>query len=198
MSKRPPSESTHVLFCPFCREAFEGAALCPDHDIELIAFDKLPQAPRPLPAPDETLEVTEFRFGRGLVALGALMTLAGFVGPFAVLEGVETTVWTSSALASSALPSLWTVPIVAGVAIWLLVLRRTLERMRGARLVLPFFALFIPIVVAIDYIKLEKWAEKQGSTLYPIVVTPSWGAILQVVGACVVMIAGFRLGAVRE
>ena len=30
-----------VLFCPFCEESFEGLTQCPEHELELVAFDKL-------------------------------------------------------------------------------------------------------------------------------------------------------------
>ena len=33
-----------ILFCPFCRESFEGEAVCPEHDLELVPIDRLPRS----------------------------------------------------------------------------------------------------------------------------------------------------------
>src|SRR3954447_13256416 len=67
-----------VLFCPFCRESFEGRSKCPEHDLALVGFDKLgpdPFEPENMPeVVDETpLATIDPAFGRGYVAAGALL-----------------------------------------------------------------------------------------------------------------------------
>ena len=56
---RPPSSSTAVLFCPFCRESFEGETHCPEHELALVPFDRLEGATNSSTQPrdDERLDV---------------------------------------------------------------------------------------------------------------------------------------------
>lgn len=137
-----------VLFCPFCRESFEDRARCPEHDLPLVAFDRL--GPDPLEAehdPDVVdttpLEPLDPRFGRLWVALGAVLNALtlGFefvrgVGPSAGLSVRE--------LAITA-PSLWTVPLVSFVLLFVLRRRRTPRALRGLRVLVPMLAFVSPL-----------------------------------------------------
>ncbi|MBW2210554.1 MAG: hypothetical protein JRG67_05830 [Deltaproteobacteria bacterium] len=68
-----PSKSSKILFCPFCRDGFEGRTECPEHELTLVPIDKLPRKA------EATLQsVTLFvdpRLGRGAVLFGAALPL---------------------------------------------------------------------------------------------------------------------------
>ena len=40
-------EARPLLFCPFCRECFEGEAQCPEHELALVRFEDLPREEDP-------------------------------------------------------------------------------------------------------------------------------------------------------
>src|SRR5436190_1914040 len=78
--------SDAVLFCPFCRESFEGQAHCPTHDLALVPFREL--GPELDPARDqERLPLATPAFGRGLVLAGALLSLLALFLPLARFSG---------------------------------------------------------------------------------------------------------------
>src|SRR5690606_34261628 len=76
-----------VLFCPFCRESFEGLRVCPEHDLPLVSFAELgpdPLDPENMP---EIIDATELatvdpRFGRGYVAAAAVLIGLAFLLEF--------------------------------------------------------------------------------------------------------------------
>ena len=129
----PPSEDSserpRILFCPFCRDGFEGRAECPEHEITLVAIDRLPRtAERAL---DRVAFFGDPRLGRGAVLLGAMLVILGFVAPFV----------SARALAASALVvaidgagNLWLTPGSAILVLWILWRRRSRSTMRAARL----------------------------------------------------------------
>src|SRR5688572_14086790 len=109
-----------ILFCPFCRDSFEGERTCPEHDIALVPLERLPPAEHGVadedddgegapaaPAGDDApLALFEPGYGRGLVALGALLNALSlslvFVRGKAGSDGLA-----AYELAITA-PSLWT------------------------------------------------------------------------------------------
>jgi hypothetical protein len=123
-----PSERPGILFCPFCRDGFEGRVECPEHDLTLVAIDKLPRTAA------HTLESVMFfgdpRLGRGAVLLGAALVLLGFLVPF-----VSTEVFVASALevAIDGAGNLWLTPGAAVALLWILWRRRSRQTMRAAR-----------------------------------------------------------------
>jgi len=82
-----PSKSSKILFCPFCRDGFEGRTECPEHELTLVPIDKLPRKA------EATLQsVTLFvdpRLGRGAVLFGAALVLVGFMAPLVSGAGVS-------------------------------------------------------------------------------------------------------------
>ena len=125
---KDPSDRSGILFCPFCQDGFEGRAECPEHELTLVAIDKLPRkAGRALES------VTFFgdpRLGRGAVLLGAALVLLGFVVPF-----VSTRHLVASALevAIDGAGNLWLTPGAAVALLWILWRRRSRHAMRAAR-----------------------------------------------------------------
>src|SRR5688500_7833988 len=137
-SRERPGKSPagEVLFCPFCRDSFEGRETCPDHDIPLVSFEALPQrtGSRAIPRDDEVLAPYDPRFGRGIVAAGAVLTFAGFFAPLVSRRGDLDVTYSAFAIASTIAPNLWTVVFAGAMVIAALARRRTLASMRGARL----------------------------------------------------------------
>ena len=127
-----------LLFCPFCRECYEGETTCPVHELDLVDFIDLPKQAheRQLPGWEEDLLPWDPRFGRAWLALGTLVVLVGWFLPFAsaTVDDQETT-WSALELALGPARSLWTVPFTAALFAVLLLRRRTPLQMLGARLV---------------------------------------------------------------
>ncbi|MEM7139230.1 MAG: hypothetical protein AAF500_21845 [Myxococcota bacterium] len=69
-----------ILFCPYCRESFEGIDECPEHRLWLVEIDQLP--PEDGRAPSGVSFFVDPRFGRGPVLAGAALVLFGFALPF--------------------------------------------------------------------------------------------------------------------
>ena len=76
----PIESDGRILFCPFCRECYEGERVCPVHELDLVEFQDLPRQAHEtdLPAWDEPVLPWDIRFGRGALALGALLLLVAF------------------------------------------------------------------------------------------------------------------------
>lgn len=126
-----------LLFCPFCRECFEGATVCPEHDLALVPFTDLPrQAHEREVRWDEPVAPWEVRFGRLEIALGIVLAFVGFFAVPLVTGTFDDRpiVWTALEAGTSRAPNLWTVPFVAALFAVFLHRRRTPQHMRGARL----------------------------------------------------------------
>jgi hypothetical protein len=122
------SEPAKILFCPFCRDGFEGRTECPEHELMLVAIDDLP------PTSERALDSVTFfadpRLGRGGVLLGAVLVLLGFLAPF-----VQNYTVAASALevAIDGAGNLWFTPGAALALLWILWRRRDGSAMRAAR-----------------------------------------------------------------
>ena len=117
-----------MLFCPFCREAFEGHAECPEHELTLVEIDRLPRG-----GARNSDRVTFFvdpRLGRGTVLLGAALVLCGFFMPFAGARGI---VGSALEVAIDGAGNLWFTPGAAVAILCILWRRRSRQSMRAAR-----------------------------------------------------------------
>lgn len=194
MSAEPDPDG--VLFCPFCRECFEGVRVCPEHELTLVPFQRLPrQAHEREVRWDEAVMPWEVRFGRLEIVLGVL----GLVVAFAFLPLVEGAfddrpiAWTALEIATSRAPNLWTVPFAAVLFVVFLFRRRTPLEMRGARL--AGIALALMPAISIGY-SLWNIRRAVGAAHGAIALTPTTGA--WVIGAaCLLLLVGSaRFGAV--
>jgi hypothetical protein len=136
-----------VLFCPFCRESFEGQTQCPSHGLLLVPFRELP------PEHDEAKDTRRLPrlhlgYGRGWVLAFALLTLAAFFLPVASLSGQMEVTNSMLELARGRATRLWLVPLAACAQLVVLHRRRSLAGMRGARAVALVFAVLPSIAVA--------------------------------------------------
>lgn len=106
------------MFCPYCKEAFEGLAECPEHELTLVTIDRLPRAADR--APERWSMFLDPRHGRGAVFSGASVVVVGFLLPFVEARG-----YTPSALevAIDGAHNLW-LTVVAALGMLLILWRR--------------------------------------------------------------------------
>ena len=178
------SEPPEVLFCPFCRDGFEGRAECPEHELTLVAIDKLPRIA------DSALDGVNFfgdpRLGRGTVLLGATLVLLGFVAPF-----VSTRALAASALevAIDGAGNLWFTPGAAVALLWILWRRRSRYTMRAARLAALGLALGGALPLLYTTRRIGRVADA-----YTADVEWQWGLWLMVVGLLVAAFGSSTMG----
>ena len=173
-----------MLFCPFCRDGFEGVAECPEHELTLVPIDRLPRLG------EGSLEEVAFfgdpRLGRGAVLGGALLVFVGFLAPFARAPGIE-----ASALevAVDGANNLWLTPGAALGVLSVLWVRRGRQGMRAARLAVLGLALAggFPLIYTSRRIGLVAEA-------YSAEVEWLWGFGAMVVGLALTAFASARLG----
>ena len=194
MSEPEPSASS-ILFCPFCRECFEGESRCPDHDLRLVSFEQLPEAKRVV-ADDEPLSPYDPRFGRGFVFLAGLMLVVGFLAPLVRTSHPGGEAWdTGYRLAATQALNLWIVPMV-GVALIVILFRRvTLAGMRAVRLALPLLSFIAALSIALTLFRLyEGAAHVEAQIRQPVTIELRWGAWAMIAGACLGALSGAWLG----
>ncbi len=188
-----------VLFCPFCREAFEAETVCPDHDLPLVDFRELPRT-----APSITEDTLLSRWspagGRGLLAAGALGALLAFMTlPFASSEGAVQMGGSMLKLALLGSHKLWLIAAAASAQLALLARRRTLRSLRGAR-VAAFIIGIVPLVALLwSYRATEqataRFAAREGMEL---VLRLASGGYALIACSTLMCIAALRLGLVLK
>jgi hypothetical protein len=212
MAEKKP-EDAPLLFCPFCRECFEqsealvapgGGVQCPEHELALVPFDQLPRSleeiESELPADDENVTLFDPRFGRGFAFAGAGMLIASFWMTFVVIasDGRERAI-SGFAAASDRAPNLWTVPFVAVMIIAILVRRRSLAKMRGARLSILLLALAPLFALGYSYFQVARGAAAQSAIAgaAQMTVSPGSAGLVAAMAAVSIAIGAHRLGIVR-
>lgn len=178
------SNRPRILFCPFCREGFEGLRECPEHELSLLAWDRLPRAPSQ--SVEEVWFFVDPRLGRGGVLLGASLVLLGFVAPFVRAVGID-----ASALevAIDGAHNLWLTPVAAVAIFAILFARRTGQSMRAARLAVIGLALAgaLPLVYTGQRVA-AMTAARGGSPEW------LWGCAAMWIGLAVIALSSMRLG----
>ena len=195
------ADDPRILFCPFCRECFEGEARCPEHDLALVPFEKLPRtaedAAADLPRDDEELSAFDGRFGRAIVAAGALTILASFAMTFVdiTVQG-SATGFSGFEAASGRAPNLWTVPFVGVVLVAILARRRSLAKMRGARLSVMLLGLAPLFAIGYSYLHVLEGAAAATTSAgaQAMQVSPGLGVFVAAFGSAVVALGARRLG----
>jgi hypothetical protein len=188
-----------VLFCPFCRESFEGTRVCPDHDLGLVPFDRLPPdsaAVEPAEVSDDTrLETSDLRFGRGYVALGALLNGAALGAEF--VRFPDGRALTALALASS-LPALWTLALVSFTLLFVLRRARTLRALRALRVLVPTLAGIGPVTLIWELVRIRSGAALWVSQVRSSQATPGAALYLVLAAAVLIVYGGVRLGVAKR
>jgi hypothetical protein len=185
MSKPAKTPETRViLFCPFCREGFEGLRECPEHELTLLPWDRMPRTPSP--PIDEVTFFVDPRLGRGGMLLGASLVVLAFFVPFVRVRGVD-----ASALevAIDGAHNLWLTPIAAMAVLGTLFLRRARHSMRSARLAVIGLAVggVLPLVYTTERVAAMTVARGD---------TPEWlwGCWAMWAGLALVALASLGLG----
>ena len=194
---RQGAEHPQILFCPFCRDSFEGRTDCPEHELTLVPIEKLPREA------ESTLERVTFfadpRLGRGAVLLGAGLVLLGFLAPLVISTGGAPADNSDPGIAASALEvavdgagNLWFTPGAAIAMLWILWRRRSGHTMRAARAAVLGLALCggLPLIYTTRRIGLMA-AEQNASIEW------QWGLWLMVSGLLATALGSPGLGATR-
>lgn len=188
-----------MLFCPFCREAFDDVTRCPDHDVELVTLRELGQLAAAVKDEDGALPLTSLRLGRWQIALGALTMLVGFALPFGVLQGEVSVQNSLLTLARGRALRLWIVPAAALALALMLYRRRTPREMRGARLGALFVSVLPALVVAYTWYGTQQaaavLASKSGS---PVTFQLGIGSVLVFASTLLLLWGSARLGVQRR
>jgi len=184
----PPSKTSKILFCPFCRDGFEGRTECPEHELMLVPIDKLPRKA------EAALESVTFfgdpRLGRGIVLFGAVLVLAGFIAPLVRGAGIS-----ASALevAIDGADNLWLTPGAASALLWILSRRRSRDALRAARAAVLGLALGAALPLIYTTRRIELVAEAYTSDVEWL-----WGLWVMVAGLVIAAIGSRGLGATRR
>jgi hypothetical protein len=145
-----------------------------------------------LPSASITFGVWDLRFGRGFVALGAILAFAAFSLPSFRIEGDEHR-RISALLLSMQASQLWNIPVVACVLIYILVTRRNAMLMQRARMAVIILGL-IPMS-SLLYVffsmrhRFEELANKGGISLR---VFPDLGLLIAFISMVTVLYGGLR------
>jgi hypothetical protein len=157
-----------VLFCPFCRESFEGETACPEHELTLVPWSALP---RPSRRDDESLTWWSPALGRGPLGAGAVGTLLAFMtAQLASTEGAVRMGGSMLKLAMLGSPKLWLVAMGPLASLAILYRRRTPLELRRARLAALIAALVPPAAAYWAYdtarIATAQLAAREGSAIH--------------------------------
>ena len=191
--------AAELLACPFCRQLFPSgeASTCPECGIPLAPLAKLPPShdalaedpPEPIPPHMVTLPWTFLGRGRGLIAALGVLGLAAFFGPWAIetapnlhtYSGVELGLRTRW-LTSAGIAFLVMVPLVLS--------RRSVHAMRGARFAVGFLAAIVLMTVGVQI----AFAPTTRGGLVPVRYEWGWGLYAAGVIAALVVAAATQFG----
>ena len=142
-----------LLCCPFCRELYtkdDAVERCPDCGVDLVPFHEVAPSPETQLEQDYLVEQTppewrqlglwDWRRGRGLLPLLALLGLASYALPWFSQSLPETRVLTGYQLARHHVGWLWGGAVGWFILIPLVITRRSIAAMRGVRMIAAIFA----------------------------------------------------------
>jgi hypothetical protein len=184
--------------CPFCREMFEAgeARACPACGLKLEELSKLPPSydarledpEEPLPPHMEPLSWAYLGRGRAALIAVAVLGLAAFFAPWVHETAPELRDLSGFGLAQR-LGWMWAPAVAFFVMIPLVLTRRSIYRMRGARVAVAFLA-----AVALTAVALRLAFAPASSPLRPVRFT--WGFGLYATGglALLALLVATRFG----
>lgn len=190
-----------LLSCPFCRSLFRGdeARHCPECGVKLVPMENLPKS---LDAAADEREAGEivlpeqrllpwnyFGSNRGALLAIALLGLGLFFAPWVELRMPEFSVRSGFDLARGRAGWLW-----GGAAGWLVTLplvwtRRTVQRLRGVRLVTALFAA-MTLIEAVMLLSTPPHAQHH----LPLEIVWRWGIYASLATSVLGILTALRLG----
>lgn len=189
---------TGLYACPFCRELFQAgeARTCPACGIALEALSRLPPSyeaqledpEEPLPPHMEPLPWTYAGRGRGLLLAIATAGLAAFFAPWVHETAPELMDLRGIDLARR-LGWMWAPAAAFFVMIPLVLTRRSIYKMRGARVAVAFLA-----AVALTAFALRVSFTPASSLLRPVRFTWGYGLYATGAAALLALIVAARFG----
>jgi hypothetical protein len=187
-----------VLFCPFCRESFEGQTHCPEHELLLVSFQRLssePTSAEDLLDEPEPLSPWDLRYGRGSVLLGALLNALALGVEF--VRFPDGSAPSTLAMASS-LPALWSLALVTFTVVFALRRGTSLRALRALRVVVPALGLVSPLVVGWELFRLRQGAVLWAQHVRSRDVELGYAPYLVACASLLIIYGGARLGVVRR
>lgn len=190
--------SAELLACPFCRQLFPSGeeATCPECGIALKPLAKLPPShdalaedpPEVVPPHMETLPWTYAGRGRALLAALAGLGLVTFFSPWVIEQAPELVRYSGFDLGVR-LRWIWAAGIAYMVMIPLVLSRRSVHAMRGARFAVGFLAavVIITVVVRLSFVP-------EGSALRPVRIEWGWGLYACGAIALAIVLVATRFG----
>ncbi len=144
-----------VLVCPFCKEAFAGKTVCPEHDLALAPAHTLEGEGDEEGLGNGNLAPVDVAAGRGFVVLGGALAFVGFVGPLCAVvakpvapgQPAGRTIFTGVQIATTVAPSYWLLPALAFSCFFWFARTHEVRVMRFARFALALTALMFPMLV---------------------------------------------------
>jgi hypothetical protein len=144
--------------CPFCRQLFAGGeqTVCPDCDIRVRPLAELPpshdaqvlEPDEPTPPEDEVHSWFYLGRGRGPLALVALVGITVFFAPWLHESAPEIRTMSGFEFARR-LAYIWAGGIAWFVMLPLVLSRRSIRQMRGARVAVGFLAAMVLLTVGV-------------------------------------------------
>lgn len=191
-----------LIACPFCRQMFElgEARACPECGLALEDITKLPPPAASLddeepfevlPPEMEKLPWTYLGRGRGLLTLVALLGLGAFFLPWMHESAPELRVWTGLRFAER-LSWMWAPFVSWFVLVPLVLSRRTIFAMRGARFAVGLMALIVVMTVIMRVVVVP-----QSSRFLPVRYEWSYGLWCTLALGLVALVLAIRFGGSR-
>lgn len=190
-----------LVACPFCREMYppKEASACPDCDVALVPLAKLPlshdaeavdpdEAEAPLEPHMETLPWTYHQRGRGLLVGFALAGLTLFFTPWVAERAPELRTLSGYELARM-LGWMWAPAVAWFVMLPLVLTRRSIYRMRGARVAVAFLACIVLATVVVRVV-----FAPESTALRPVRIEWAWGLWATAALAISTAVASFGFG----
>jgi magnesium-transporting ATPase (P-type) len=187
-----------LVACPFCRQLFEPteASACPDCGLGLKDVAKLPPSydaqveypEEPVPPHMETLPWTYTSRNRAILLFLSVAGLAAFFAPWVHETAPEIQVLSGYTLAR--MSGFFWAPAVAWFVLFPLVLtRRSIYKMRGARVAVGFLAGIVLVTVAMLLTH-----PPRSATLRPVHIEWGWGIYAAGAAALAAILASFGFG----
>jgi magnesium-transporting ATPase (P-type) len=191
-----------LIACPFCRQMFElgEARACPECGLALEDITKLPplaaslddEEPLEVLPPDmEQLSWTYLGRGRGALTLVAVLGLGAFFLPWMHEMAPELRVWTGLRFAER-LSWMWAPFVSWFVMVPLVLSRRSIHAMRGARFAVGLMALIVIMTAIMRIIVVP-----QSSRFLPVRYEWSYGLWSTLVLGLVALVFAIRFGGSR-